>query len=98
MFYHIVLMRFSAEADEAFFARVEDYVRRIKAECADVVTYFAGANVASRSDGLTHSIVGVFRSSQAHDAYQVSPAHQEMKEFMMRYITRIVVLDTEDGA
>lgn len=98
MFHHIVLMSFSSEADAAFFAKAEGYVGRIKRECKDVVSYFMAPNIASRSDGLTHGIVGIFKSSAAHDAYQVSPAHQEMKAFMSTLMTRIVVLDTDQGA
>lgn len=98
MFHHIVLMRFTPEADAAFFAKARHYVDRIRAECHGVVDYFMRENIASRSDGLTHGIVGVFTSSAAHDAYQVSPAHQEMKAFMSTRMARIVVLDTDQGA
>lgn len=97
MFHHIVLMSFNDTADAAFFAQAQRYVERVKAECKDVVDYFMRENIASRSDGLTHGIVGVFKSSAAHDAYQISPVHQEMKAFMTARMSRIVVLDT-DGA
>ena len=59
------------------------------------INYSADSEIA---DGLTHGIVGVFTSSAAHDAYQVSPAHQEMKAFMTTRMARIVVLDTDQGA
>lgn len=98
MFYHIVMMRFTPEADDAFFERVKHYEGRIRAECADVVTYAMAKNVASRGDGLTHAVVATFRSSKAHDDYQVAPAHVEMKAFMSPCIARIVVLDTEVAA
>jgi len=98
MHYHIVLMSFTPKADAEFFEKVEGYDRRVRAECADVITYATTKNVASRSDGLTHAVVATFRSSQAHDDYQVSPAHVEMKAFMAPYIDRIVVLDTEVAA
>lgn len=98
MFHHIVLMSFTPEADAAFFARAQHYVDRIRAECDGVIDYFMRENIATRSDGLTHGIVGVFTSSAAHDAYQVSPAHQEMKAFMTTRMARIVVLDTDQGA
>lgn len=93
MFYHIVMMRFSEAADAAFFKRAEDYCVRIRAECAGVRDYFMAPNLADRSDGLTHAVVALCDSSAAHDAYQVSAAHQEMKAFMAGYITRIVVYD-----
>jgi hypothetical protein len=95
MFYHIVLMSFTSEADARFFEKMEAYARRIRTECADVVTYAVTQNIASRSDGLTHAVVATFRSLQAHDDYQVSPAHVEMKAFIAKYLSRIVVLDTE---
>lgn len=95
MFYHVVLMTFTPEAGPAFFDRVEHFARRVRAECADVVTYGLTENVASRADGLTHGLVCVFGSSQAHDDYQVSPAHVEMKAFISPFIARIVVLDGE---
>ncbi len=98
MFHHVVLMSFDDKADAAFFSQAQRYVERVKAECKDVVDYFMRENIAARSDGLTHGIVGVFKSSAAHDAYQISPAHQEMKAFMTARMSRIIVLDTDDGA
>ena len=98
MFHHIVLMSFTPAADGAFFVKAQHYVERVKAECDGVADYFLRENLASRSDGLTHGIVGVFTSSAAHDAYQVSPVHQEMKAFMTARMARIVVLDTDQGA
>ena len=97
MFHHIVLMSFNSDADAAFFAKAQDYVERVKAECSGVVDYFMRRNIAARSDGLTHGIVGVFKDSIAHDAYQISPVHQEMKAFMTARMARIVVLDTDEG-
>jgi hypothetical protein len=98
MFHHIVLMSFQPGTGPDFFAKAQHYCERVRAECAEVVTYFLADNIAARSDGLTHGIVGVFTSSAAHDAYQVSPVHQEMKAFMATRMDRIVVLDTETGA
>jgi quinol monooxygenase YgiN len=98
MFHHIVLMSFTKEAGPDFFAQAQRYVARVKAECEGVIGYFMSENVASRGDGLTHGIIGVFKNSAAHDAYQVSPVHQEMKAFMSTRMARIVVLDTDQGA
>lgn len=98
MFHHIVLLSFAKETGPDFFAKAQAYVERVKAECDGVLGYFMAENVASRSDGLTHGIVGVFKNSAAHDAYQISPAHQEMKAFILTRTARIVVLDTDQGA
>lgn len=97
MFYHIVMMQFSENADDAFFARVKDYCQRVRAECAGVQQYFIAPNRADRADGLTHAIVMVCDDEAAQDAYQISAAHQEMKAFMTPFITRIVVFDGKDG-
>lgn len=98
MFHHILLMGFLPDTGPEFFARAQEYVERIKAECDGVRSYFLAENKAGRSDGLTHGIVASFDSSAAHDAYQVSAIHQEMKAFMATRMARVIVLDTEQGA
>jgi hypothetical protein len=98
MFHHILLMNFAPDTGPEFFARAQEYIARIKAECEGVQSYFLAENRANRSDGLTHGIVALFDSSAAHDAYQASPIHQEMKAFMATRMARVVVLDTEQGA
>ena len=93
MFHHVVMMRFSEAADPAFFARVETYCRRVRAECAGVRDYFIAPNLSDRNDGLTHAVVLVCDDAAAHDAYQVSSAHRDMKAYMTPFIVRIVVFD-----
>lgn len=93
MFHHVVLMRFSEAADDAFHARVESYCRRVREECAGVRDYFIAPNQSDRNDGLTHAVVLVCDDAAAHEAYQVSPAHREMKAYMTPFIARIVVFD-----
>lgn len=95
MFHHVVMMRFSEAADAAFFARVETYCRRVRAECVGVRDYFIAPNQSARNDGLTHAVVLVCDDAGAHDAYQVSPAHREMKAYMTPFIARIVVFDAD---
>ncbi|MNE98127.1 Stress responsive A/B Barrel Domain protein [compost metagenome] len=55
--------------------------------------YHFGANEAARSQGYAHAVVSAFESAQAHDDYQVSPAHVEMKSYMGAFIQRMVVFD-----
>jgi len=97
MFHHVVLMQFGARADRAFFATVEAYAVKIRASTSNLGRYVFGPNLASRSDGLTHAIVGSFATSADHDAYQASPVHQEMKAFMAPYLARIVVCDIDEA-
>jgi hypothetical protein len=40
-------------------------------------------------------VVAAFADEAAHDRYQVSPAHQEMKTYMAGFIERLVVFDGE---
>src|SRR5690554_3191956 len=93
MFMHVVLMEFHEMADHSFFETVAQYVERVRHECPGLLMYSFIENSADRSDGLTHSVVSGFSDSRAHDDYQVSPVHVEMKNFMSTYIKRIVVLD-----
>ena len=93
MFLHVVMLQLSAAADAQFHARVQGYCDRIRAECEGVAGYAFRPNQASRADGLTHAVVAAFADGSAHDRYQVSPAHQEMKAYMANFIERLVVFD-----
>ncbi|MOA04793.1 Stress responsive A/B Barrel Domain protein [compost metagenome] len=93
MYMHLVMMEFSPAAGAEFFARVEAYAERIRQECKGVNVYHFGANEAARSQGYAHAVVSAFESAQAHDDYQVSPAHVEMKSYMGAFIQRMVVFD-----
>lgn len=93
MYMHLVMMEFSPAADLAFFARVQAYAERIRQECKGVTIYHFGSNEAARSLGFMHAVVSAFESAQAHDDYQVSPAHVEMKTYMGGFIQRMVVFD-----
>lgn len=95
MFLHVVMLQLSNAADAQFHARVEHFCERVRIECDGVTGYAFGVNLASRSEGLTHAVVASFSSSVAHDRYQISPAHQEMKAYMAGYIERLVVFDGE---
>ncbi|MFY3955023.1 Dabb family protein [Achromobacter xylosoxidans] len=44
---------------------------------------------------MTHAVGAAFTDAAAHDRYQVSPAHQEMKAYMADFIERLVVFDGE---
>jgi len=95
MFLHVVMLQLSGAADARFHERVQGYCARIMAECDGVAAYAFRPNEASRSDGLSHAVVAGFADAAAHDRYQVSTAHQEMKAYMADFITRLVVFDGE---
>ena len=93
MYTHIVMMEFTKDADQVFFDRVGAFAQRIRAECRGVLAYDFGPNEAARSGGYTHAVVSVFSDAAAHDGYQISPVHVEMKTYMGPFIQRIVVFD-----
>ena len=93
MYMHIVMMSFAPSAGSEFFEKVEAYAARIRQECANLNLYYFGPNEAARANGYTHAVVSTFTDSQAHDTYQVSPAHVEMKAYMGPYIQQIAVFD-----
>ncbi len=93
MFLHIVLMQLSDQIDEHFFTKVAGYAERIRNECDGVIMYHFGENIADRAMGYNYVTSSAFTDSAAHDAYQISPAHVEMKTFMADYIEQIIVYD-----
>jgi hypothetical protein len=93
MFLHVVMMQFSHRVDEKFFDHVAELANRVRYECDGILMYHFGENFADRSQGYTHATSAAFASADAHDVYQVSPAHTAMKGFMGPYIERIVVYD-----
>ena len=95
MFFHVLLMRFNADVPPGVDRVVESYAERVRRECKGLVHYHYGPNVASRAKGYDRTIVSAFESSTAHDDYQVSPVHQEMKALMNPLIADIVVSDLE---
>jgi quinol monooxygenase YgiN len=95
MFYHIVMMRLNDRSDAGFHRQVEAYAQRVRAECSGLLRYDYCRNVAGRSQGYEHVILGVFESSAAHERYQVSPPHQAMKAYMMPFIADLVVFDSD---
>lgn len=93
MYTHIVMMEFAKDADQTFFDKVGMFSQRIRAECHGVIAYDFGLNEAARSGGYTHAVVSVFSDAAAHDDYQISPVHVDMKTYMGPFIQRIVVFD-----
>ena len=97
MFHHIVLMRLSDDVDDGFHARVDAYARAIREASPKPLHYVYRRNLAARSRGFDWAIVSAFPSSADHDAYQVSPLHQEMKAFMTPYIAELVACDLNEA-
>lgn len=95
MFFHIVMMRLTPDADATVHTRIGGFVTRVRRELDYVHDYHFGRNIADRGKGYDWAVVGTFASSADHDRYQISAVHQEMKAFMTPYIADIVVCDFE---
>lgn len=95
MFYHVVMMKLTEDADAAFHAKVEAFSAEIRRSAKGLVAYDYGRNLADRSQGYDMAVVGAFKTSADHDAYQVSDVHQRMKGFMTPVIADLVVCDFE---
>ena len=93
MFQHVVMMKYSDAADDGFMAHVASYVERVGQECSGVLSYDHGPNLSDRGRHYTHAVIARFESHAAHGAYQVSPAHEEMKAYMTPFIEDLVVCD-----
>ncbi|RYX93525.1 MAG: Dabb family protein [Comamonadaceae bacterium] len=96
MFIHAVLMAFTPETGDDFHRQVEVYAETIRREGRGegLVSYLYAVNEAGRSDGLTHAVVASFDDEAAHERYQASAVHQEMKAFMAPNTERLVVFDS----
>lgn len=94
MFIHTVLMAFAPGTDSSFHSKVEDFADRVRHECDGVANYLYGENEANRSNGFTHAVVACFDDEEAHNRYQASTVHQEMKTFMATRIEHLIVFDS----
>ena len=96
VFIHAVLMSFTPETGEDFHRQVEVYAEaiRLQGRGHGLLGYLYGLNEAGRSDGLTHGVVACFDDEAAHERYQASAIHQEMKAFMAPNTARLVVFDS----
>jgi len=93
MFIHAVLLELQPGAGDELFERLTHFCRRIPHETWGLHSLHFGPNLAARSDGYGHCVIGHFASSAAHDAFQICDAHQEMKACLMPHVARLCVLD-----
>jgi heme-degrading monooxygenase HmoA len=87
-YFHIIIQRFDDKADESFFRATRSIVERVRRKAPGVLeTYFA-PNVSAFAAGWSHVRMTKFASRASHEAFQVSPIHEEAVQLMlprMRY-------------
>lgn len=93
MFYHVVMLKLTKDADAAFHAKCEAFGAEFRKSAKGLIAYDYGRNLADRSKGYDWAVVAVFETGADHDAYQVSELHQRVKAFMMPMIADLVVCD-----
>jgi hypothetical protein len=87
------MMQIPSKTDELFYTKVQEFCDRIQAECAGLRSLQFVRNISDRSKDFNHAVVSSFDTSEAHDFYQITPAHLEFKEFIMPLVKNLVVLD-----
>ena len=61
MLFHVVMMRFNDRGWPEFHAQVEAFARRVRRECAGLVQYDYGINVAARGKGYERVVLSIFK-------------------------------------
>lgn len=97
MFFHAVLMQLESP-DEAFLAQVEHYAARIRAELDEVRAYHFGRNRAARGAGWDWVVLAQFDDEAAHERYQTSELHGQMKAYMTPRIRAIMACDLDTSS
>jgi heme-degrading monooxygenase HmoA len=89
------MLRFTADAGDGFHHRLEHYAERMRREMPGLTAFRFVRNQADRSKGYDWALISSFQSSAAHDAYQISPLHQELRAFMQPAVADLLVCDAE---
>ena len=55
-------------------------------------------NESSRAGPFRHAFVSRFHDCAAHDRFQTSALHEELKQLIMPRVAELVVLDYQDQA
>lgn len=97
MFHHTVMVSFTA-VDAEFLQTVEGYAERIRGTQNDLIEFGFHHNDSSRAGPFRHAFVSRFHDSAAHDRFQTSTLHEELKQLIMPRIAQLVVLDYQDQA
>ena len=95
MLYHIILLRYTERADAAFQAGVHAYVDRIRSQCTGLRRLEYGKNIADRGKGYDWVWVSAFDSQDAHENFQISTVHQELKMYLAPFVADVVVCDAD---
>lgn len=97
MFHHTVMVNFVA-VDAEFLQMVEGYAGRIRGMQDGLIEFGFHHNDSSRAGAFRHAFVSRFRDSAAHDRFQTSALHEELKRLIMPRVAELVVLDYQDRA
>ncbi len=86
MIEHIVLFRWTPEAEEAQIAQVMDGLRGLGDQIPGIVGLACGADFSGRAQGYTHGLTVRFTDRAALEAYGPHPAHRHVVETLINPI------------
>jgi len=100
MFSHTVLIQIPDDAPDAFHTRACELANQIRATCPGLLSYAYGRNTADRGKHYNFAVVSTFVDEAAHDAYQVSDLHIQLKDHIATQMKDILACDLtlDDGA
>lgn len=78
MIEHIVLFRWTPEADPNAIAQVMEGLRSLRDQIPGIEDLACGEDFSGRAQGYTHGLVVRFETRAALDAYGPHPAHQHV--------------------
>ena len=95
MFHHTVMVNFIA-VDAEFLQAVEGCAERIRGAQDGLIEFGFHHNDSSRAGAFRYAFVSRFHDSSAHDRFQTSALHDELKQLIMPRVAGLVVLDYQD--
>ena len=103
MLHHIVLIKYRRRYDQGIHRRMKKFCRDVVKEIPGAVSCHYGENAAEKytaphagkghSQGFTHTLISVFKSTKAHDIYQQAAFHQELRPHLRKQMKEFVVCD-----
>lgn len=95
MFRHVVLLRFNQPLEQRDYDDIVNSCVVMKKELAGILSLIFVANRSDRAQSYTHAFVADFFDQDAHDRYQQTPIHIQLKKKITKLSSDLVVLDYE---
>jgi hypothetical protein len=93
--FHVVSLKFKADATPEQIKAVETAFAELKTKVPGVLTLNGGKDISpeGRAKGFTHCFVLTFASEKDRDAYATSPAHKAFGALLGPVMADVMVID-----